>query len=78
MSGVGETTGMGYRATGHGGSVIELRPPFPVTFTNASYQQMISQGSAPNFVFVFKSHQTVNADGTITATFDKIDFGSCK
>ncbi len=78
VSGVGETSGIKYQATGHGGSVMELRQPFPVTFTNSSYQQMISQGSAPNFVFVFKSHETVNADGAVTATFDKVDFGSCK
>ena len=78
VSGIGESSGIKYQSTGHGGSVLNLRPPFPVTFTNVSYQQMISQGSAPNFVFVFKSHQTVNADGSVTATFDKLDFGSCK
>jgi hypothetical protein len=68
VSGIGETTGIRYEGTGHGGSVLTFNPPFPQEYTNSSMQQLISQGSAPDMVFVFKSHLTINADGSVTAS----------
>lgn len=70
--GVGETSGIKYEGTGHGGSVVNAQGPFPMEFTNTMYQQMISQGPAPNLTTTFKSHMTVNADGTVTASYFKL------
>jgi len=35
-------------------------------------EEVISQGSAPNFVLDEDAHTTVNADGTITVSFDNV------
>ena len=69
FSGVGETSGIKYQGTGHGGSVLNVQGPFPMEFTNNMDEQMISQGSAPNLTTTFKDHMTINADGSVTATY---------
>ena len=37
-----------------------------------TYYSFISQGSAPNFRFREDAHFTINADGTVTSSFDNI------
>ncbi len=56
-----------------GGSFINGQ--FQETFVNRF--DFIGQGSAPNFTTHETFHVTVNANGTITASFDKLS-DSCK
>jgi hypothetical protein len=71
-------TGAKYQATGvtsdtYGGSFINGQ--FRETFVNRF--DFIGQGSAPNFISHETLHTTVNANGTITASFDKISASGC-
>jgi hypothetical protein len=49
-------------------SVVNGQVGFETTFTNSFSE--ISKGSAPNFEVYEVAHLTVNADGTVTASFD--------
>jgi hypothetical protein len=68
VSGVGETTGANYSFSD---SVNEH-----LTFAGASNEtishtlHVVGQGGVPNFDFHFLVHFTVNADGTVTSSFD--------
>jgi hypothetical protein len=78
ISGTSESTGAKYRGTGvttdnFGGSFVNGQAR--ETFVNRF--DFIGQGSAPNFTTHETLHITVNANGTITAFFDKF-IGTCK
>jgi hypothetical protein len=77
ITGTSETTGAKYQATGvtkdtYGGSFINEQ--YRETFINRF--DFIGQGSAPNLTIHETFHITINANGTITTTFDKLT-GSC-
>ena len=72
ISGTSETTGAKYRGTG------VTTDNFGGSFTNGQFREtivnrfdFIGQGSAPSFTDDETFHMTVNANGTITASFDK-------
>jgi hypothetical protein len=78
VTGTSETTGAKYQGTGvttdnFGGSFVNGQSR--ETFVNRF--DFIGQGSAPNFITHETSHVTVNANGTITITFDNFT-ASCK
>ena len=71
ISGTGETTGLSYQATGvtqqtTNGSFVNGQ--FNTTFINRF--DIIGQGSGNNFRVRETAHITVNANGTVTVTFD--------
>jgi hypothetical protein len=78
ITGTSESTGAKYQGTGvttdtFGGSFVNGQ--FRETFINRF--DFIGQGSAPNFTTHETFHITVNANGTITTTFDNVS-ESCK
>ena len=78
ISGTSETTGAKYQATGvtsdtYGGSLINGQ--FRETYINRF--DFIGQGSAPNFISHETLHTTINANGTITSSFDKVSGSGC-
>jgi hypothetical protein len=73
ISGTSESTGAKYQGTGvttetSGGSFVNGQ--FRDTFINRF--DFIGQGSAPNVTTHETFHITINANGTITTTFDKV------
>ena len=77
ITGTSETTGAKYQATGvttdnFGGSFVNFQ--YRETFVNRF--DFIGQGSAANLITHETFHITVNANGTITTTFDKLS-GNC-
>ena len=73
ITGTSETTGAKYQATGvttdnFGGSFVNFQ--YRETFVNRF--DFIGQGSAPNSITHETFHITVNANGTITTTFDRL------
>jgi hypothetical protein len=72
ISGTSETTGAKYQGTGVTTDIVNL------TFTNGQAMEttvnrfdFIGQGSAPNYTTHETFHITFNANGTITALFDR-------
>jgi len=71
VNGNGETTGAKYQATG------VTREDFNGSFTNGSFNEtfinrfdFMGQGSTPNFSVHETFHITVNANGTVSVSFD--------
>ena len=77
--GVGETTGAPYKITGdyHNSFDVPTGALYPYTATFTEHVGIISPGSGPNDELVIVEHITVNADGTVTSTVDKIS-ETCK
>jgi hypothetical protein len=71
ITGVGQTSGATYHATGVtlGTTTIKAKGGISDTFVNSF--KIIGEGSAPNFLETDVVHLTVNAKGVVTATVEK-------
>jgi hypothetical protein len=73
FSGIGAMTGAQYRGFFNSNGHFHVLQPFPQIFTVASPGTMtISSGDVPNFIVLFVSHLTINANGEVTV--DKNEF----
>jgi hypothetical protein len=72
ITGVGSLSGATYHGVGGDWFSGNVRPPFPVEFTQTDVFGLISAGSAPNFIMTDTLHITVNADGTLTASVARL------
>jgi hypothetical protein len=77
VSGTDLTTGAEYQGTG------VTQDDFSGSFINGQYQETFvdnfrfpGQGSAVNYLMYENAHVTINANGTVTANFDKLSI-SC-
>jgi hypothetical protein len=71
LSGVGQSTGTKYQATGVTESSFILSPPFPVISTFVNNFRFIGAGPGNNFLFHEVAHLTIDAGGNTTVEFDK-------
>jgi hypothetical protein len=71
LSGVGLTTGDKYQGTGVTQEELNLTPG-AAEFTFVNNFRIIGQGPGNNYLVHEVSHFTINADGTVTANFDKL------
>lgn len=78
ISGVGETTGTKYQATG------ETQEIFSGSFTNGTFEdtytnnfRIVGQGAGNNYLVHENVHITVNANGQVTTTIDNLSI-DCK
>jgi hypothetical protein len=72
VTGVGSITGSRYRGVGGFWAEFNGRAPYPFTMTETAVFGLISQGSSPNLVSTATFHFTVNANGTVTSTVDRM------
>ncbi len=78
VSGVGQTTGLKYQATGETQqSFTQSLQNGKATFSYVNNFRIIGQGPGNNYLVHENLHVTVNADGTITATHDNFS-AECK
>lgn len=75
VSGVGETTGLKYQATGVTTLELNVRIGAEETFVNNF--RVIGQGSNNNFLVHENFHITINANGTLTSFIDNFS-AECK
>jgi hypothetical protein len=69
-TGVGQTTGDTYHATGVTQEEINLNGPFPITDTFVNNFRIIGPGSNNNLLIHELVHVTINANGVLTAFVD--------
>jgi len=73
ISGLGQTTGAKYQATGETEFQTNAKAvPFETSFVNNF--KIIGQGPSNNLLIHENLHLTVNADGTVTAVIDNTSF----
>jgi hypothetical protein len=70
VTGTGLTTGAAYRAVGVTQETMTVRIGSADTFVNSFH--VIGRGPASNFTVHETLHLTVNANGTVTASFDHL------
>ena len=75
VSGVGEVTGAKFQGTGVTQDIFSARIGSEETFVNNF--RVIGQGTGNNFTVHEILHVTVNANGTVTASFDRLG-ADCK
>jgi hypothetical protein len=75
-TGVNLVTGATYVAGGANATAFEVKPPYPQVITNEATGVLVSTGSTPNLYTKILIHDTINADGTLTASVFEIQF-SC-
>jgi hypothetical protein len=75
LTGIGLTTGLKYQATGVTQEEINVNAAQVTTFVNNF--KLIGQGPGNNFLVHENTHITINADGTVTASFDNLSV-DCK
>lgn len=67
-TGTNLVTGASYVASGANATAFEAKPPFPMVTTNEATSVLVSTGSPPNLYTKILIHETVNADGSVTAS----------
>jgi len=66
-TGTNLVTGEHYVATGANATSSEAKPPFPFVSTNEATSVLVSTGGTPNLYSKILIHETVNANGLLTA-----------
>ncbi len=72
ITGVGLTSGATYHATGETQGTTTLKATGGISDTFVNNFKIIGEGSAPNFLQTDVVHLTVNAQGVVTATVEKV------
>ena len=63
-------------AGGANATAFEVKPPYPQVVTNEATGVLVSAGSTPSLYTKILIHDTISADGTLTASVFEIQF-SC-
>jgi len=71
--GINLVTGQTYVATGSNATSFEAKPPFPMVISNEDTSVLVSTGGAPNLYRKILIHETVNANGYVTASIFKFE-----
>jgi hypothetical protein len=70
LSGLSITTGTRYVNSENKSDDWYARPPFPAVHTHTYDFNLISQSNTPNYVLHVTMHETITADGVLTAVVD--------
>jgi len=72
LSGVGQTTGDTYQATGVTQETVSFSPPFPVSATFINNFRFIGAGRDNNLLVHEEAHVTIDASGNVRVDVDKL------
>jgi hypothetical protein len=72
-TGTNLVTGASYVATGANATSFQAKPPFPAVISNEASAVVVSKGPLPNIHTKILIHDTVNANGIVTASIFRFE-----